>query len=279
MGDFIHHYTDIDTLALILKHRTIRFNRLDNVDDLTETTSFIKLNLAEFFFISCWTYDTNESIPLWNMYTKNMAGVRMSLPRDFFKYSPLVMPKHYQQYQNGNINSPVPFDKMFTNKYMILPNFIDPRHFSREVIYSKDYQTKKNNSINVNVSTQGIFDCKIKDPTGIAAYKSPDWEFQKEYRYVLFIFPSLPLPPSGPFSKQFADTIPNFIAQKLHKGEGPPIEYIDIDIDKDILNNIHITTGPLCTEGDILIVESLLSKYTSSGILKRSKLEGTIRRL
>lgn len=32
----IYHYTNIDTLALILKNRTIRFNRLDNVDDLEE---------------------------------------------------------------------------------------------------------------------------------------------------------------------------------------------------------------------------------------------------
>ena len=32
----IYHYTNIETLALILKNRTIRFNRLDHVDDLEE---------------------------------------------------------------------------------------------------------------------------------------------------------------------------------------------------------------------------------------------------
>lgn len=32
----LYHYTTIDTLALILKNRTIRFNRLDKVDDLEE---------------------------------------------------------------------------------------------------------------------------------------------------------------------------------------------------------------------------------------------------
>ena len=30
----IYHYTTIETLALILKHHTIRFNRLDQVDDM-----------------------------------------------------------------------------------------------------------------------------------------------------------------------------------------------------------------------------------------------------
>ena len=39
----IHHYTDIDTLALILANRTIRFNRLDRVDDTTEAKAFSKV--------------------------------------------------------------------------------------------------------------------------------------------------------------------------------------------------------------------------------------------
>ena len=32
----IHHYTSFETLELILKNRTIRFNRSDNVDDPNE---------------------------------------------------------------------------------------------------------------------------------------------------------------------------------------------------------------------------------------------------
>ena len=32
----IHHYTNLESLAMILKNRTIRFNRLDKVDDLEE---------------------------------------------------------------------------------------------------------------------------------------------------------------------------------------------------------------------------------------------------
>ncbi len=43
--DLLHHYTDISTLALILKNRTIRFNRLDRVDDITEGESFKTLKL------------------------------------------------------------------------------------------------------------------------------------------------------------------------------------------------------------------------------------------
>ena len=34
----IYHYTTIDSLAMILSSRSIKFNRLDKVDDLEERT-------------------------------------------------------------------------------------------------------------------------------------------------------------------------------------------------------------------------------------------------
>lgn len=40
MGTIIHHYTNIEVLSLILKNRTLRFNRLDRVDD-PEESNFI----------------------------------------------------------------------------------------------------------------------------------------------------------------------------------------------------------------------------------------------
>ena len=52
----IHHYTSIETLALILKHKTIRFNRLDQVDDMEESmngseTTGTKLRQYNFFLL------------------------------------------------------------------------------------------------------------------------------------------------------------------------------------------------------------------------------------
>lgn len=41
MQTIIHHYTNIETLSLILKNRTLRFNRLDRVDD-PEESNFIE---------------------------------------------------------------------------------------------------------------------------------------------------------------------------------------------------------------------------------------------
>lgn len=136
----IHHYTDINTLALILKHKTIRFNRLDRVDDLTEGDSFTELNLEKFFYVSCWTHDPNESIPQWNMYTPNMAGVRLSLPKKIFDYEPLVIPKEIEALAEGTLLSPIPFEKMFGEKFFIPPLFLDEKLFGRIVEYTPDFK-------------------------------------------------------------------------------------------------------------------------------------------
>ena len=43
---FLYHYTGLETLALILLNRTIRFTRLDKVDDPQEQRSADSQNLG-----------------------------------------------------------------------------------------------------------------------------------------------------------------------------------------------------------------------------------------
>lgn len=109
MNRIIHHYTSIDTLTLILKTGHIRFNRLDRVDDKTENDAFSRLKLGEFFFIVCWTTQHEGSIPQWNMYTPNMAGIRISLPERMFNYKPLKGPNYLREQSKGQLLPPIPF--------------------------------------------------------------------------------------------------------------------------------------------------------------------------
>lgn len=82
----IHQYTSIDSLALILKNKTIRFKRLDKMDDIEEAAlSNVGIHLGGFMFVSCWTFNEIESIPLWKMYTPATKGVRISLDKNMFK--------------------------------------------------------------------------------------------------------------------------------------------------------------------------------------------------
>lgn len=50
----IHHYTSLETLAMILSNGKLKFNRLDCVDDLEES-SFQSdgIRLGQYVFVSC----------------------------------------------------------------------------------------------------------------------------------------------------------------------------------------------------------------------------------
>lgn len=63
--EYLYHYTNVDALALILKNRSIRLNSLDKMDDLQEQLSTDKQNFGRFIFVSSWTDNEDEEIPMW----------------------------------------------------------------------------------------------------------------------------------------------------------------------------------------------------------------------
>lgn len=79
--DYLYHYTSLDTLALILKNHTIRLRPLHTMDDKQEERSSDMKNIGKHFFISSWTSDAEESIPMWNLYTPLSSGVRIGLKK------------------------------------------------------------------------------------------------------------------------------------------------------------------------------------------------------
>lgn len=83
--EYLYHYTSLETLALILSNKTIRFNNLLYVDDIEEAETNDMGKFGRIAYVSCWTDDERESIPLWNMYTPNMHGVRIRMKKFPFK--------------------------------------------------------------------------------------------------------------------------------------------------------------------------------------------------
>ena len=62
--EYLYRYTSLESLALILKSRQIRLNPLDKMDDLQEQKTADVENLGKFVFISSWTEESDESIPM-----------------------------------------------------------------------------------------------------------------------------------------------------------------------------------------------------------------------
>jgi hypothetical protein len=271
--DRIFHYTSVETLALILKARKIRFSRLDRVDDAREAPSIKGINFSKYFFVSCWTGESRESIPQWHLYTEKMTGVRIELPSYPFQQKRLTPPGAWSDIQSeGVLNSPIDFNQMFGPSHMVLPGCLNREQFGGSV----DYVDNVTERYNAAIAIEGE-NLKISRPFDLVRLKTTDWKFQDEYRFALFVLPSVPIPADGPGNPSFYNALPQHIGNSLRTGQSPGITYLDVDLSETALSELVVTTGPLCPAGAKVCVESLLKQYAPLGRVQASSLEGSIR--
>lgn len=254
----IYHYTSINTLALILKHKTMRFSRLDMVDDIEESlygSSDLKIKLGKYCFVSCWTKSDKENLALWNMYTR-YKGVRIGLDNMPFKT--------YQV--TPVISSYFPEIRCYGEDFMI-DSYVNHAKLY-DVNYVDDYTTKINDYAE-NLGTG--FYINTED---VGLYKRMEWAMQQECRFKIFAFPrnthTLLKTPNANVDvvKQQFDIVQSFATLIQNK----PIQetYFDIQLDEKKLSNIEIMLGPLTTESDRIIVEALLKDYPKAKIYSSS---------
>lgn len=150
----IYHYTTIDTLALILKNKTIRFNRLDKVDDAEEIEiEYYPQNTYKFTYISCWTESSIENIALWKMYTPNGRGIRIGI-------------EHERLFDHAVEGTSFGGDAEFC-KF----SYTQPNDNIQKIEYIDDLE-----SIKIDID---------KDMKCLALYKNKMWKFQEESRFIL----------------------------------------------------------------------------------------------
>lgn len=277
----LHHYTTINTLALILKNRTIRFNRLDYVDDIGESHKYGEYNLSRYLFATCWTDSDEENIPLWHMYSKGMTGIRLSLPIDPFDYQPLKPHPMLGGTVTGQLLSFLPIEEIFNNEYMINSTcMFNKKTFIKKVEYVDDdtLTETRRKAVQFKVDENGKEWVTIAGPTELAGYKSKKWEFQAEVRYVIMALPSPSIQPGKDPVSNWVDNFPPFLIKSIKDGTGPNKDFFDVNISQAAVDNIKVTVAPLATESDKIIVEALLRQYTKNGTLSNSSLTNVIRK-
>ncbi|MCD4736799.1 MAG: DUF2971 domain-containing protein, partial [Bacteroidales bacterium] len=226
MENLIHHYTSIDNLSLILNNRKIRFSRLDKVDDLKEIDGLPKA-FSTYVFVSCWTYEDEESIPLWKMYTQNMRGVRISLPIDMFEKK-LIKAGEYDNYITieGDVQSLLDIDQLITESYLVVNAHNNQKSFYKKVKYDDNYPEYYKQSIIKDKDK-----IKINNLYSFGGFKSKIWEFQNESRFTLYIIPLLPL--NHPLIRGDKKTqVDNLNFTVINNIENK-IEYFDLKLDKN----------------------------------------------
>lgn len=268
----LYHYTSVNSLALILKNKTLRLNPLNQMDDLQETKSNSRQNYGQYVFVSSWTQTEEESIPMWKMYSSTTGGVRISLPRNPFKiYDETLNKFRDPTFAEWETACTVPSELPVINKWEYFPNEVCPTNYFLsdllcEVKYSNDesklnpfIEHISNEQFSLHVSKLGI-------------YKSCIWEFQHECRYRLVFTPSFPISP-GESDKAFA----TFYADLFHNNLICKIPYVDLSLAQNMLDQMVITTSPAISDANMIIVESLVSQLCPNARIEKSHLSGMIK--
>ena len=268
----VYHYTNIESLALILKNRTIRFNRLDKVDDLEEgNVESLGVKFCKYVFVSCWTETAEESIPLWKMYGGDSGGIRISLKQEMFKEY-LISDLNLRNLKSqGAIISKIPPQDMVNPNFFFFP-MLDYKNdlFYRHVKYVDDIYIFTKDAIKItNIQgNRGDLHMEMK-PFGY--YKNKRWKFQDEVRFVLY---SLPM---NPLLEGANSEISSIVVQSLLENKSLPFYYYDMRLKDDVFNNLEITLSPSATEPQRLIVQALIDKYAPNTTLKESALGKVVR--
>ncbi len=272
-NEYLYHYTNIETLALILSNKTIRFNSLNNTDDLQEQETADIKNIGQFFYISSWTDDSTESIPMWNMYASLNLGVRIRLRKNPFKIydnsvesikETINIPIKYSS-NNALVKTLIPFSEMF-NK-----GFYTTQALTKDILFKVEYTDDKEKLYPHILEQQ---ETSVSLAFGeLGRYKNLHWKFQNEWRYMLTI---LPFNLTQLNTTNMLNNL-SLIASKLILGtEKQPFPHYDMKLSEESFSEMQITLSPRISAGNRIIVKSLIEKYNPSAELKESSLIGLI---
>lgn len=271
-NEYLYHYTNIETLALILKNRTIRFNSLNKMDDLQEQQTADVKNIGQFCYISSWTEDSTESIPMWNMYASLNLGVRIKLRKNPFKiYNNTA--ESLSKVANATVNDESngkPLQSIIPIAEMFSMGFMSMQAMTKDLLVKVEYTDDKDKLYPHLLTENGeSFSIAIGE---LGKYKNLHWKFQNEWRYILTILPLNLNQPVENSLKSF-----QVIANKMRLGiEKQPFPYYDMYLSDEAFQEMEITLSPHISVGSKIIAESLVEKYNPSAIITESHLIGLI---
>lgn len=248
----------------------MKFNRLDKVDDLEECTDSRNVRLWQYIFVSCWTENAEENIPLWRMYSGNAHGVRIALDSDMFADNVVggsnVPPEiPHEEFLVGKI----PAKDLFRKDYFVMPiTTFDPTNadtlFYCHVNYVDDVYEKIKDAYQLTMTDATHVSSHVLYGE-IGKYKNKRWAFQEESRFRLLIFPFNPILCNP-------DEVGTIAANSIHNSVPVPISEYYLKLKKEALNNIEITLHPNVTASDRVIIEALCAKYAQKATIKPSEL-------
>lgn len=250
------------------------------MDDLEEGRVEAQgIPVGKYTYVSCWTEDEEESIPLWNMYAGKEMGVRISLPEDMFKDHSMLgrivgdaelgekildaMPK-----LAPTVTLKIPASEYFGKNYLILPvHSHDLRTFYEQIFYTDDIQSYTSDVCKTTYHDNGTYDIELQ-LNKVGTCKHSRWSFQKESRFILRIIPM-----EGEVTLLDAAQFLVYMMKTIAQGIQPQLEWYDLPLKDDIFDQMVVTLSPSITAGQRVIVETLLNQYAPKARMVESSLK------
>ena len=271
--EYLYHYTSLESLALILKNRTIRLNPLDKMDDIQEQKTADIENIGKFVFVSSWTDDVVESIPMWKMYTDPRCGVRIKLRKNpFLKHG--TRGSDFEKVLGATLEDEksrtTVMDTFLDLTAMLEGGYVSPQGWSGDILTKIEYT---NDLDKLETSVGSCENGKNRIALGLLGkYKNTHWRFQNEWRYIMDFVPMNFSSNPQQIARYFSQTV-------LQMSTGiaePPFRYYDLDIDPKYFEEMEITCSPQMSAGNRTILETLVERYNPNATILESELLGKI---
>ena len=271
--EYLYHYTSLESLALILKNRTIRLNPLDKMDDIQEQKTADIENIGKFVFVSSWTDDVVESIPMWKMYTDPRCGVRIKLRKNpFLKHG--TRGSDFEKVLGATLEDEksrtTVMDTFLDLTAMLEGGYVSPQGWSGDILTKIEYT---NDLDKLEPSVGSCENGKNRIDLGLLGkYKNTHWRFQNEWRYIMDFVPMNFSSNPQQIARYFSQTV-------LQMSTGiaePPFRYYDLDIDSKYFEEMEITCSPQMSAGNRTILETLVERYNPKATILESELLGKI---
>jgi hypothetical protein len=249
-ADRLYHYTSIETLALILEYQTIRFNRLDRVNDPLEALSVDYASAQTLVFASCWTAESEESIPLWKMYA-GLSGVRICLPTLMF----LEMNNNHKVTQDDRL-----YELNLGGAGINIHRKGKQVHgFFSSVVFgpTKIRYGGEEHLTCTHVDTES--GCRRYDLRALGTQKHKHWEFEQEIRFRVL----------AAFGYSLGGAM-DWMSPESFMDSPVVTEFVDVALDPRAIESIQILLGPGVGNAEQLAVQRLCGKYAPDAIVARS---------
>ncbi len=243
----IYHYTSFETFKKIIEFGTFRLGSLANVDDAEEGFLLDTASQAPYTFVSCWTKDSEENIPLWKMYVDSDFAVRIGVSPD------LLVPKLVDQYFVANQKN--------NDAHVFLMHRGGSRgmEFFSDVIYTDEPRLR------IVQDYRGCFDEGYISSYGLT--KSLYWKFQQEVRFIVQGVPK------SQVVRRRGALLYTCCQEVMDNSLSTNINFIDMEYDVSKMLAAEIMLGPSTSGDDEKELKKFLDEKMPnfSGEISRSK--------